>query len=227
MFSKYTVALAVTVIVVHILSTKAQKSIKTDVAGPESSADAAATANDQKSVNPGGQGDKNGPNGKQGRKRGVRRRVRVKNGKRQIVRVRPKKTNTPSESQAPEQQIVKQQAADFTEVTRSQDLTTDAPARQQQIVKNTNKPKENTVPSKKETAGVKVAPKKVRKEKKAENVVQDEFFGLFDTGTTTVGPDPGAPPPEFDPNGPPRKKVMPRVDSENSVAYDGTRKCLL
>lgn len=50
---------------------------------------------------------------------------------------------------------------------------------------------------------------------------QDPFFDLF-AETTTVAATPEVPPPEFSINIPPKKKVMPTVDTKNSKAYDGT-----
>lgn len=56
----------------------------------------------------------------------------------------------------------------------------------------------------------------------------DSGFGadLFFWGeeTTTTAPESNAPPPDFSVIKKPRKKVMPKVDTKNSKAYDGTRK---
>lgn len=50
---------------------------------------------------------------------------------------------------------------------------------------------------------------------------KDPFFDLFGE-TTTVAPEPDVPPPEFSINIPSKQKVMPKVDTKNSKAYDGT-----
>ncbi|XP_045165510.2 uncharacterized protein LOC123529301 [Mercenaria mercenaria] len=77
----------------------------------------------------------------------------------------------------------------------------------------------------KTTVKVKAKPEKTVVETKAASNMdgfgQDPFFDLF-AETTTVGPDPYAPPPDFSINKIPAKKVIPKVDPRKSKAYDGT-----
>ena len=221
MFSKYTLAMVALVVVLHIATTAAQKSIDPDPAVAPSDT-AAAAPGDKKSrqkVVRGGPG--------QGR-RGVRRRVRMKNGKR-VRRVKA----------ANGKAVVKVKPATGVKETgllrispiviTKPDVSTDPPIRTQKLVSkapsdsNLNLAASNLLKSNKEAAKVKVAK---RKEKQVDAGPQDEFFGLFDTATTTVGPNSGVPPPDFDPNRPPGEKVMPEVDTLNSRAYDGTRESL-
>lgn len=255
--------MAALLVIVHVVTTDAQKSSDADASGANVLQETTSAPDKQKSAEPpagprGRQG-RVGP-GKMGRRRGVRRRVLVKNGKR-VVRVGPNgnragpnangnakrpenkpnpenKPSPPQESRqvAKEQQTIVKDASvakeppivkdskmvKETKQVKDTQVTVDSKQNtNQQVVETVKTPAAAAPSSRRENAKVKVAP---QKERKADTALQDEFFGLFDGVTTTVGPGPGDQPPEFDPNGPPKRKVMPMVDTLNSKAYDGTRK---